>query len=52
MLSPKVADSLAGRIEAHRIWPLSVDEINGKPSNFLSTLMNPEKSLNQLAPNG
>lgn len=43
MLSPKVADSLAGRIETHKIWPLSVDEIKGKPSDFLSTLLNPEK---------
>lgn len=48
MLSPKVADSLAGRIETHKIWPLSVDEIKGKPSNFLSTLLNSEKRFKSI----
>jgi len=48
MLNPKVADSLAGRIETHKIWPLSVDEIKAKPSQFLSTLLNPEKRFKSI----
>ncbi len=39
MMMPRVADSLAGRIESHQLWPLSVDEISGKPSTFLSKLI-------------
>lgn len=38
MTLPKVADSLAGRIEMHSLWPLSQDELLGKPSGFLQTL--------------
>lgn len=38
MTLPKVADSLAGRIEIHHLWPLSPAEIVGKTSNFLTTL--------------
>jgi uncharacterized protein len=40
MLLPKVADSLAGRIEIHPLWPLAQTELNEKPSAFLSTLLN------------
>ncbi len=39
MVLPKVADSLAGRIEIHNLWPLSQTEIQGKPSGFLSALV-------------
>jgi uncharacterized protein len=39
MMLPKVADSLAGRIEIHNLWPLSQTEIHGKKSNFLQTLI-------------
>lgn len=39
MTLPKVADSLAGRIEIHHLWPLSQSEIKGKTSNFLETLV-------------
>jgi predicted AAA+ superfamily ATPase len=39
MLLPKVADSLAGRIEIHYLWPLSEAEIKGKSSSFLDTLL-------------
>ncbi|MCV0427193.1 MAG: ATP-binding protein [Roseibium sp.] len=35
MTIPKVADSLAGRMEAVRLLPLSQSEITGKKSNFL-----------------
>jgi hypothetical protein len=40
MMLPKVGDSLAERIEIHNLWPLSQDEIEGKRSNFLNTLIN------------
>jgi predicted AAA+ superfamily ATPase len=39
MTLPQVADSLAGRIEIHNLWPLSQTEILGKRSKFLSTLV-------------
>lgn len=39
MVLPKVADSLAGRIEHHCLWPLSQSEINGHPSSFIKTLL-------------
>lgn len=39
MTLPKIADSLAGRIEIHNLWPLSQDEIGNRKSNFLNTLV-------------
>lgn len=36
---PKLADSLAGRMEIHHLWPLSQSEIEGKPSGFLDALV-------------
>lgn len=39
MTLPQVADSLAGRIEIHDLWPLSQAEIQGKQSKFLDTLI-------------
>ena len=42
MIMPKVGDSLAGRIEIHKLWPLSQDEIQGTRSNFLTILMDPQ----------
>lgn len=39
MALPKVADSLAGRMEIHRLWPLSQNEIRDQSSNFLQTLV-------------
>ncbi len=39
MTLPKIADSLAGRMEIHHLWPLSQSEIRGKASNFLKTLV-------------
>ncbi len=38
MMMPKVADSMAGRIEIHHLWPLSQGEILGQPSKFLELL--------------
>jgi predicted AAA+ superfamily ATPase len=39
MVLPKVADSLAGRIEIHNVWPFSLGELQGKKSNFLQNLV-------------
>ncbi|MBO9619015.1 MAG: ATP-binding protein [Niabella sp.] len=41
MMLPKVADSLAGRIEIHKLWPLSQIELFESPSAFLQTLITP-----------
>ena len=37
MTMPHIADSLAGRIEIHHLWPLSVGEIKNQPCDFIST---------------
>ena len=39
MTLPKIADSLAGRIEIHNLLPLSQDEIGNRKSNFLNMLV-------------
>jgi uncharacterized protein len=43
MILPKVADSLAGRIEIHRLWPLAQAEIHNKSSDFLQILVSENK---------
>ncbi len=43
MTLAKVSESLAGRIEILHLWPLSQDEILGKPSPFLETLISGNK---------
>lgn len=35
---PKLADSLAGRMEVHTLWPLSQGEIQGKKEDFINLL--------------
>jgi len=40
LLVPKIADSLAGRIELLRLHPLSQSELAGAPSGFLDELFN------------
>ena len=42
MTLPKVADSLAGRIETHNLWPLSQGEMLGRRSTFLPMLTAPD----------
>ena len=37
-LVPHVSESLAGRIEILPLWPLSQDELGGKPANFVERL--------------
>lgn len=39
MTLPKVSDSLAGRLEIHKLWPLSQSEITGRNSQFLPTVL-------------
>ena len=36
LLLPKLADSLAGRMEVLRLYPLAQTELAGRPSNFLA----------------
>jgi uncharacterized protein len=38
LLVPNLADSLAGRMEIHRLHPLSQDELGGKASRFIDML--------------
>jgi hypothetical protein len=35
---PNLADSLAGRLEIHTLWPLSQSELQGRKSDFISLL--------------
>lgn len=35
---PRVADSLAGRVEVLHLWPLSEDEVRGSRSDFAAAL--------------
>ncbi|WP_300598602.1 ATP-binding protein [Niabella sp.] len=41
MTLPKMADSLAGRIEVHKLWPLSQTELRQSTPVFLQTLLQP-----------
>ncbi len=45
LLLPRLADSLAGRMEIHTLWPLSQSEMrvteNQKPANFIDALFAP-----------
>lgn len=38
MMLPTIADSLAGRLEIHNLWPLSQGEIMNQPATFLEKL--------------
>jgi uncharacterized protein len=46
---PKLADSLAGRMEIYDLWPLSQDEIRGEKSNFLDVLLSPNDRFQDVA---
>ncbi len=43
MTLPKVADSLAGRMEVHTLWPLSQGEIEGRKETFIDYCFGTEK---------
>ena len=45
MSLPAVADSLAGRIELHNLWPLSQDEMLGRKSGFIKNLVSAESGF-------
>lgn len=47
MVFPRVADSLAGRIELHNLWPLSQGEILDRPSSFLKILTSEDRNFRQ-----
>lgn len=40
---PKLADSLAGRMEIHTLWPLSQGEASGKTEGFIDLLFSNKK---------
>lgn len=42
---PKLADSLAGRMEIHTLWPLSQEEIQGNREDFISELFRDKMKL-------
>ena len=46
MTLPKVADSLAGRMEVHTLWPLSQGEIEGKKEAFIDCCFGKKKLPN------
>lgn len=41
-LSPRISESLAGRMEIHTLWPLSVGETLGVAEGFVDALFGPE----------
>lgn len=45
---PKLADSLAGRMDIHTLWPLSQGEIEGKKEGFIDACFS-NKALAQVA---
>jgi uncharacterized protein len=45
LLLPKVADTLAGRIEIHTLWPLSQGEIRGVRESFIDTVFSDSSRL-------
>ncbi len=45
---PKVADTLAGRVEVHTLWPLSQGEIEGNRDGFVDALFGEELATGSL----
>ncbi len=43
---PTVADSLAGRMEVHTLWPLSQGEIRGRKERFIDVIFSKSKLSN------
>ena len=48
MSLPKIADSLAGRIEIHKLWPFSQDELRTQHSDFLNILLSNDSGFASL----
>lgn len=49
LLLPKLADSLAGRMEIFTLHPLATSELRGERGLFIETLFNPNATLDMLA---
>lgn len=45
MSLPRLADSLAGRMELHTLWPLSQGEIDGTRETFIDRLFAPQLAI-------
>lgn len=52
LLIPKVADSLAGRIEILTLWPLSQSELQGEKGQFVDSLFSEEQTVPSARPTG
>jgi uncharacterized protein len=50
LMLPKLADSLAGRMEIATLWPLSQGELAGVREDFISAVFAPEFSVRQYSP--
>lgn len=50
LLAPKLSDSLAGRMELLRLYPLAQCELAGKPGNFIEALFSNGFNSGQSAP--
>lgn len=50
LLQPRVADSLAGRMEVLELWPLSVREIERLPGNFIEGVFGAWKDAPRVRP--
>jgi len=52
LVLPKVAESLAGRMEVLTLWPFSQGEIEGRPEGFIDACFAPEFPLPRLRAEG
>lgn len=50
LVAPKIADSLAGRMQIIHLWPLSQGEIEGREERFLSTIFASQLNLPSMIP--
>lgn len=51
MSLPKLAESLAGRMELHTLWPLSQGEIEGARETFVDRLFEADAAWSTMVPN-
>ena len=50
MVLPRVADSLAGRMEIHTLWPLAQSELEGVQPDFIDACFRGDPSTLRIAP--
>jgi predicted AAA+ superfamily ATPase len=48
LVLPRLADSLAGRIELHTLWPLSQGELGGRDERFIDRVFEPRFPIPRL----